>query len=611
MRTLVRWFKTFPPSRLHLLTGFLLSSAVGAACYFGTASMVERDGQDRFLRVVRTAQVTILGRVKSYVDVLYGTASLFHMNPELSADEFHGYVDGLRLDKGFLGIETINFARRVTEAERPAFEQRMNASLAGTGAPPFRINPPGPRTEYLPLTYIAPASANFNRLGVDLMGRAGAIPTILQARDSGDVGASGIPIQLRKPITGLGMRMAVYRPDMPTGTIEQRRAAYIGSVGIGFSVEGMMRGIIKELPFRELRLQLIGIAPAEQTGEARHRYLLYDTAKNASGTRVAASRKDHFQISLPIEFSQRNWEAHFSIPKAGLHYGVDSYAPSLALSAGFLSTALLYALFHSFSSSRRHAVRLAEEMTRELRDSEENLQLSNAKLRQLGAHAEHIKESERKRIAREIHDDLGQNLLALRIEADMLASRTGERHPLLHDRAQRTLIQIDSTIKSVRQIINDLRPNVLDLGLNAAVDWQISEFQRRTGVQCQLLESENEIEVNDRCATALFRILQESLSNISRHAGATYVHVELRKEQDRVSMSISDNGVGLRPGGRLKPGSFGLVGIEERVKILGGRCVIGNRPGGGMSVDVTVPLSDAVTTRAQPSDADEDQSVTV
>jgi signal transduction histidine kinase len=611
MRTLVRWFKSSPPSRLHLLTGFLLSSAIGAACYFGTASMVERDAHDRFLRVVRTAQVTILGRVKSYVDVLCGTASLFHMNPDLSREEFDSYVEGLRLDKRFHEFEAINFARHVTEAERPAFEQRMGASLAGTGAPPFRITPPGNRGQYLPLTYIAPASANIKRLGVDLMGRPGAVPTILEARDSGDIGASGIPIQLKNGTIGLGMRMPVYRPNMPAATVEQRRAAYLGSVGIGFSVEGLMGGILVDLPFREMRLQLIGIAPAEQTGEPRHRYLLYDTAKNASGTRVAAPGKDHFQLSLPIEFSQRNWEAHFSIPESGLYYGVDSSAPWLALGAGFLSTALLYALFHSFSSSRRHAIGLAEEMTRELRASEENLHLSNAKLRQLGAHAEHIKESERKRIAREIHDDLGQNLLALRIEADMLASRTGERHPLLHDRAQRTLIQIDRTIRSVRQIINDLRPNVLDLGLNAAVDWQISEYQRRTGVQCQLLESENEIEVNDRCATALFRILQESLTNISRHAEATHVHVELRKEQDRISMSISDNGVGLCPGGRLKPGSFGLVGIEERVKLLGGRCVIGNRPGGGMSVDVTVPLSDAVTTRIQPSNADEDQSVTV
>jgi signal transduction histidine kinase len=229
-------------------------------------------------------------------------------------------------------------------------------------------------------------------------------------------------------------------------------------------------------------------------------------------------------------------------------------------------------------------------MTRELRSSEANLRMSNAKLRQLAEHAEHIKEVERKRIAREIHDDLGQNLLALRIEADLLASRTGERHPLLHDRARRTLQQIDSTIKSVRQIINDLRPNVLDLGLNAAVDWQIEQFESRTGIPCELLENDNDIKISDRAATALFRILQESLTNISRHANASRVRVELRVDAQRILMVVSDNGRGVQAGGAHKPGSFGLVGIEERVKILGGSFTMSSSSATGTTISVSLPL---------------------
>src|SRR4051812_42071240 len=97
MRTLVRWFNIFPPFRLHILAGFLLSAAVGAACHFGAASLVEHDAEERFLKVTRTAQLTILGRVKSYADVLNGAASLFHMNPDLTRAEFAAYVEGLRL----------------------------------------------------------------------------------------------------------------------------------------------------------------------------------------------------------------------------------------------------------------------------------------------------------------------------------------------------------------------------------------------------------------------------------------------------------------------------------------------------------------------------------
>jgi signal transduction histidine kinase len=590
MRTLVRWFSTFGPPPLQLFIGAVLSSVIGAACYFGTARTVDSEVHERFLRVVRTAHFTVLGRVKGYTDLLYGTASLFHMNPDLSEKEFHGYVDGLRLGRGSLGIETINFARYVTEAERPAFEQRMTATLAGTGAPPFRITPPGPRPDYLPLIYVAPRSA-IRRVGTDLMGRSGAIPTILETRDSGDIGTSGIPIPLLDGATGLGMRLAVYRPGMPTNTVEQRRAAYMGSVGIGFSVAALMHNVLSELPFREMRVQLVGVAPAEQEGQARRQFLLYDTAQAGKGVRTPVLQQELLQLSLPVQFSQRNWQAQFSIPKASLYYGLDSYAPRLALGAGFFGTALLYALFHTMSSARRKAMHLAEAMTEELRASELNLQLSNTKLRELAAHADNIKEVERKRIAREIHDDLGQNLLALRIEADLLASRTGARHPLLHERACVTLHQIDTTIKSVRQIINDLRPNVLDLGLNAAVDWQIADFERRTGIECTLIENNHDIQVSDRNATALFRILQESLTNISRHANATHAWIQLRVRDNTISMSISDNGVGMRPGGRHKPGSFGLLGIEERANILGGRCTIDNNEDGGTTVSVTVPLT--------------------
>jgi signal transduction histidine kinase len=246
-------------------------------------------------------------------------------------------------------------------------------------------------------------------------------------------------------------------------------------------------------------------------------------------------------------------------------------------------------------------------MTRELRESEAQLKLSHQKLRHLAAHAERIKEFERSRIAREIHDDLGQNLLALRIEADMLTSRTRGQHPRLHARAQQTLSQIDTTIKSVRQIINDLRPNVLDLGLSAAAEWQVAEFTRRTGIACELA-GHKEVFLNDHRATAFFRILQESLTNVVRHAHATAVQVGLNLQPDRLSMTIYDNGIGIPTSAKAKPGSFGLVGIEERMNILHGTFSLNSAPGAGTTITVSVPLDDEHLTdelgshQAQPGD---------
>jgi signal transduction histidine kinase len=171
----------------------------------------------------------------------------------------------------------------------------------------------------------------------------------------------------------------------------------------------------------------------------------------------------------------------------------------------------------------------------------------------------------------------------------MLLGRTRERHPRLHARAKSTLGHIDATIKSVRQIINDLRPNVLDLGLNAAAAWQIAQFRQLTGINCELVEYDNEIKVSDQAATGLFRILQESLSNVLRHAAAKSVHVDLRTEGDWVWMSVRDDGIGLPPASTQKRGAFGLMGIEERVRILGGTFSIRGAAGVGTLVTVGIP----------------------
>jgi signal transduction histidine kinase len=210
--------------------------------------------------------------------------------------------------------------------------------------------------------------------------------------------------------------------------------------------------------------------------------------------------------------------------------------------------------------------------------AEEALRQSQEELRQLASYQERIKEDERKRIAREIHDELGQNLLALRIDVSLLHTRTGNTHPILNRKVNVVLDHIDSTMKAMRLIINNLRPTVLDLGLNAAFEWQVKDFQRRTGIICELLMPEEELVLDDERATALFRILQESLNNILRHAKATCARIELVHDNARLTMKVADNGVGMYPGCRRKANSFGLVGMKERVSTLGGELRIENGP---------------------------------
>jgi signal transduction histidine kinase len=231
----------------------------------------------------------------------------------------------------------------------------------------------------------------------------------------------------------------------------------------------------------------------------------------------------------------------------------------------------------------------------ERRLAEEALRQSQEELRQLASYQERIKEDERKRIAREIHDELGQNLLALRIDIAMLHARTGATHPKLNKKVHAVLDHIDSTMKAMRAIINNLRPTVLDLGLNAAIEWQVKEFQRRTGIACELQMPEQELEMDDGRATALFRVLQESLNNVFRHARATRARIEVYSKDGRLVMKVADNGVGIFPGCRRKANSFGLVGIKERISTLGGDLFIETAQDAGTTLTVSIPEESAVS----------------
>ncbi len=276
----------------------------------------------------------------------------------------------------------------------------------------------------------------------------------------------------------------------------------------------------------------------------------------------------------------------------------DAFQPSLAIAAVLASLALWPLARRARSEPQRTLQQLRdvigqlEHEVMERKRAEQELQKSRELLRQLSAYQERVKEDERKRIAREIHDELGQNLMALRIDISMVEARTAFTHPLLNQKANQVLRHIDNAIKSVRSIINNLRPAVLDLGLHAALEWQVGQFERRTGISCDLLmeDSDSRCDLDDQRATALFRVLQESLTNVARHAKASLVTIMLRREGELVAMTIADNGVGIYPGCRRKPNSFGLLGIGERISSLGGSFTVDSVPGEGTVLTVSVPV---------------------
>lgn len=242
---------------------------------------------------------------------------------------------------------------------------------------------------------------------------------------------------------------------------------------------------------------------------------------------------------------------------------------------------------HSDISERRKAAQLLRQL--------------HAQLGELNRHQDMVKEDERKRIASEIHDDLGQNLLALRLDVAMLHSRTGSRHPHLHQRTTAVLECIDRTVRSVRNIINNLRPAVLDLGLEAAFAWQVRQFERSCGIGCRLTISGAVMPQDERRDTALFRVLQESLTNVSRHAEATQVTVDLTIGADAITLRVEDNGKGMRVRQRREGArSYGLMGLRERVESFGGDFEIDSRQGHGVRLSVVIPVRAAADGAGAP-----------
>ncbi len=226
-----------------------------------------------------------------------------------------------------------------------------------------------------------------------------------------------------------------------------------------------------------------------------------------------------------------------------------------------------------------------------LKEKETELTQSRLQLQELSAHLDRVREYERRHLAREIHDELGQKLTTLRFEVAMLSAELGSPALDLPRTAASLLRQIDDSIDSVRAIASDLRPAVLDLGLAAAVEWQIQELRRRTGMACNLMISGEEIAMDNDHATAVFRIVQESLTNIIRHAGASQIELNLSYRDDALHILVLDNGVGMAPDALQKSRSFGIAGMRERVRLLAGTLKISSSPGHGTRLKIVIPLA--------------------
>lgn len=226
----------------------------------------------------------------------------------------------------------------------------------------------------------------------------------------------------------------------------------------------------------------------------------------------------------------------------------------------------------------------------DLKKAECELQESREQLRGLTARREATREEERKYIAREVHDELGQVLTGLQLNISVLEHKFASNLPALSEHLKETKALTDRALGGARNVASALRPAALDLGINSALEWLVGRFSANTGIRCKLDLSLEEIPIDESHAMALFRIVQESLTNISRHAKASKVDVSLAKDGDDYLLNVSDNGKGFESNIR-KSDSYGLVGIKERALMLGGKVIIESKPGKGTRISVRIPVN--------------------
>jgi CHASE1-domain containing sensor protein len=489
---------------------FMLSVACSFWLYVVVDHAVESVARLRFERQASDIRHAIGSRIHSYADVMYGLQALLASEPHVSRAQFRRYVESLDLARRYPGYDVVNYAVRVLPEQKQRFEAsvRADTSINPRGYPQFAIKPPGSRPEYFVIIYVEPMAGFEFAFGLDL----GANPAVdgadsntlraLQhsARDSGLVTASGRPIRIKsrgKEYTGLALRLGVYRGGVSLATVEDRRAAYLGSVGAGLNVQELMKGLVDPKASHNIGFKVYDFGSVDegsQKGAVSEERLLFSSAQLQSPverSRYTEEAADadiagddaHFSSSLPLTVGGRVWRVAFSANKSAMMEGIDEYIPGTILAGGLFSSVLLFGMFYSIASSRSRAVAMANVMTEDLRNSTDQLQALSRR------HVD-VQESERRRFSRELHDQVGQNLTALSINLDILKSQLPQGNEALHSRLHDAGVLLESTAATIENVMAELRPPMLDdYGLLPALQWYANDFVRRTGIEVEVREA--------------------------------------------------------------------------------------------------------------------------
>ena len=678
-----------------------------AAWYLAQASVLET-AQIEFASSVKNATDDIQDRMHAYEQVLRGGVALFSARGSIDRATWLKYVEGLKIEASYPGIQAIGYAQAIDRTDKESFLQAMHGSDDAL----YQIRPDGDRVAYTPIVHIAPfEGANAKVLGYDMYSEPTRRAALEQARDSGDAALSAKVVLVQEIASvreqaGTLMYLPVYHRGMLHRTPQERRFALQGYVYGAFRMSDLMRNTLNDKRYRAVDIELFdGAKPAPES-------LLFD-ADSVLRT-FARDLPSPFVAEQSMIIAGQPWTLKFfARPEFALNF--DPITPQFALIGGAIMSLLLFGAAWMLSRSWKISDTLARSMTSAYRESEARLdriihsamdaiitieqnqkiilfnpaaetmfrckatdaigksleifiperfrsghhhhverfgatgvtsramgremmlsglrfdgeefpidasisqldhdgsklftvvlrditnrkaaevalRASNLKLRELSAYVESVREAERIRIAREIHDEIAATLTAVKMDLVAMASLAQSGIHALEERLPRSINLMDAAVSTTRRIINDLRPSILDnLGVWAAIEWQTGETAQRAGIAHRVDIADDLLaeELPAPRTTALFRIVQEALTNIWRHAEATRVSVRIYRERDDVVVEIEDDGNGATEIDLAKEGHWGIMGMYERARSQGGHVSVNGACGRGTLILVRLPL---------------------
>jgi PAS domain S-box-containing protein len=323
-----------------------------------------------------------------------------------------------------------------------------------------------------------------------------------------------------------------------------------------------------------------------------HRIVLYNAAaENVFGHPAGAVLGQPLEMLLPVSVREKHRE---HIQRFGVTGATSRRMGDQTVLTGQRANGEEFPIEASISQHGKDGRRFFTVILRDVTDrvrADAELRRSRNELRELASVAISVREQEKSRVARELHDELAQALTALKMDVNWLKERLPAGAQPLSSKLDSMQNMLDITVKATRRISSDLRPLMLDdLGLIPATEWLVNNFTQRTGIECEFAVDPPDLELQDPYATAIFRILQESLTNVVRHARASRVDITLDASDGDLTLRVRDDGCGFAAAVPRKPNSYGLVGLRERAYLLDGEITIETAPGNGTVIEVRIPL---------------------